>query len=215
MSTNEPSLTISNSRFCALEAMADSKESDGNVNCIALFNHEEIGSVSTTGAESSLIPTLIERLSPSPGAYGQSIAKSFLISCDMGHAVHPNYESKHESNHKPRMNEGIVIKTNAKQRYATDAIGTFLVKKLVESKGGKVQEFEVRNDMSVPARSLYISSSINPMTQGLWFYRRPNAKQTWFANGRRWKSDVVDALHQGNCWITRRPTRHRPLLRIV
>ena len=53
------------------------------------------------------------------------------------------------------MNEGIVIKTNAKQRYATDAIGTFLVKKLVESKGGKVQEFEVRNDMSVPALPLH------------------------------------------------------------
>jgi aspartyl aminopeptidase len=129
--------------------MADSKESDGNVNCIALFNHEEIGSVSTTGAESSLIPTLIERLSPTPGAYGQSIARSFLVSSDMGHAVHPNYESKHESNHKPKMNHGIIIKTNAKQRYASDAIGSFLVKKLVESKGGKVQEFEVRNDMFV------------------------------------------------------------------
>lgn len=43
------------------------------------------------------------------------------------------------------MNQGIVIKTNAKQRYASDAIGTFLVKKLVERKGGKVQEFEVRD----------------------------------------------------------------------
>lgn len=63
----------------------------------------------------------------------------------MGHAVHPNYTSKHEENHKPEMNQGIVIKTNAKQRYASDAIGTFLVKKLVERKGGKVQEFEVRD----------------------------------------------------------------------
>lgn len=45
------------------------------------------------------------------------------------------------------MNGGIVIKTNAKQRYATDAISSFIVKKLVERKGGKVQEYEVRNDM--------------------------------------------------------------------
>lgn len=45
------------------------------------------------------------------------------------------------------MNNGIVIKTNAKQKYTTDAIGSFLVKKLVERKGGNVQEFEVRNDM--------------------------------------------------------------------
>ena len=122
---------------------------EGNVNCIALFNHEEIGSVSTTGAESSLIPSLLERLSPRPSLYSQSIAKSFLVSADMGHAVHPNYASKHEENHKPRLNGGIVIKTNAKQRYASDAIGTFLVRKLVEKKGGTVQEFEVRNDMCV------------------------------------------------------------------
>lgn len=124
--------------FCDLE---------GNVNCIALFNHEEIGSVSTTGAESSLIPSLLERLSPSPALHSQSVARSFLVSADMGHAVHPNYTSRHEENHRPQINGGMVIKTNAKQRYASDAIGTFLFKKLVERKGGKVQEYEVRNDM--------------------------------------------------------------------
>jgi aspartyl aminopeptidase len=122
---------------------------EGNVNCIALFNHEEIGSVSTSGAESSLIPSLLDRLSPTPALLAQSIAKSLLISADMGHAVHPNYASRHEDNHKPCMNGGIVIKTNAKQRYASDAIGTFIVKKLLEKKGGQVQEFEVRNDMCV------------------------------------------------------------------
>ena len=141
-------------RFAAVEALSDSALSnyspfEGNVNCIALFNHEEIGSVSTTGAESSLIPSLLQRLSPSPALLDQSMAKSFLVSADVGHAVHPNYTSKHEENHRPHMNGGIVIKTNAKQRYASDAIGSFVVKKLLEKKGGKVQEFEVRNDMYV------------------------------------------------------------------
>lgn len=65
----------------------------------------------------------------------------------MGHAVHPNYSSKHQDNHRPIINGGMIIKTNAKQRYASDAVSTFLFKKLVERKGGKVQEFEVRNDM--------------------------------------------------------------------
>ncbi|KAF8897437.1 aspartyl aminopeptidase [Infundibulicybe gibba] len=141
------------SSFCAVEAIAESVTSqsfpsiEGNVNCIALFNHEEIGSVSTSGAESSLIPSLLNRLSPTPSSFAQSISHSFLISADMGHAVHPNYTSKHEDKHKPVMNGGIIIKTNAKQRYASDAITTFIVKQLVERKGGKVQEFEVRNDM--------------------------------------------------------------------
>jgi aspartyl aminopeptidase len=153
------------SSFAAVEAISDSVSSnrfplEGNVNCIALFNHEEIGSVSTTGAESSLIPSLLQRLSPSPALLAQSIAKSLLVSADMGHAVHPNYASKHEDNHRPQINGGIVIKTNAKQRYASDAIGTFIVKKLLEKKGGKVQEFEVRNDMPC-------GSTVGPMLSKL------------------------------------------------
>jgi aspartyl aminopeptidase len=119
------------------------------VNCIALFNHEEIGSVSTSGAESSIIPSFLNRLSPDPQTLGKSIARSFLISSDMGHAVHPNYDEKHEKNHRPKLNQGIVVKTNASQRYASDAISTFLVKRLVGRTKGKVQEFEVRNDMLV------------------------------------------------------------------
>ncbi|KAF5317918.1 hypothetical protein D9611_014414 [Ephemerocybe angulata] len=123
------------SSFCAVEAIAESVQAnyfptlEGNVNCIALFNHEEIGS-------------------------------SFLISADMGHAVHPNYTSKHEEKHRPVMNGGIAIKTNAKQRYASDAIGSFIVKQLVERKGGKVQEFEVRNDMPC-------GSTVGPMLSKL------------------------------------------------
>ncbi|KAL0949714.1 hypothetical protein HGRIS_009753 [Hohenbuehelia grisea] len=154
------------SSFCAVEALAESVFTqtfptlEGNVNCIALFNHEEIGSVSTTGAESSLIPSLLHRLSPNAGSLSQSVARSFLISADMGHAVHPNYTSKHEDNHKPVMNGGIVIKTNAKQRYASDAIGSFILKKLVERRKGKVQEYEVRNDMAC-------GSTVGPMLSKL------------------------------------------------
>ncbi|KDQ64874.1 hypothetical protein JAAARDRAFT_28525 [Jaapia argillacea MUCL 33604] len=148
--------------FSAVEAIADITTSqgfpalEGNVNCIALFNHEEIGSVSTTGAESSLIPTLLHRLSPTPATLAQSISRSFLISADMSHAIHPNYTSKHEDNHAPKMNGGIVIKTNAKQRYASDSVGSFILKKLVARKGGSVQEYEVRNDMAC-------GSTVGPM----------------------------------------------------
>ncbi|EGO00625.1 hypothetical protein SERLA73DRAFT_178481 [Serpula lacrymans var. lacrymans S7.3] len=150
------------SSFCAVEALSGHASLpafstlEGNVNCIALFNHEEIGSVSNSGAQSSLIPSLLSRLSPTPSLLSQSVARSFLISADMGHAVHPNYTSKHEDNHKPVMNGGIVIKTNAQQRYSSDAIGSFIVKKLVERKGGKVQEFEVRNDIAC-------GSTVGPM----------------------------------------------------
>jgi aspartyl aminopeptidase len=118
------------SSFCAVEALiesispasqaiSDAQIAPANVNVIALFNHEEIGSVSSTGAESSLLPSLLNRLSPTPQALHQSIARSFVISSDMSHGVHPNYASKHEENHRPQLNGGVVIKTNAKQRYST------------------------------------------------------------------------------------------------
>jgi len=146
------------SSFCALDALAAfstspsyasyASSATNNVNAIALFNHEEVGSVSTTGAESSLLPSLLSRLSPAPSALAQTIARSFLVSSDMTHAVHPNYLGKHEENHAPRVNGGVVIKTNAKQRYASETVGRFLLKKLIERRGGKVQEYEVRNDMA-------------------------------------------------------------------
>lgn len=157
----KPYLTLVVS-FAAVEALAQSVSAadfqtlEGNVNCIALFNHEEIGSVSTSGADSSLLPSLLNRLSPTPGTFAQSVAKSFVLSADMGHALHPNYTSKHEDNHKPSINGGVVIKTNAKQRYATDAITSFVVKQLIERKGGKVQEYEIRNDMYVDSQCIFI-----------------------------------------------------------
>jgi aspartyl aminopeptidase len=118
------------SSFCAVEALiesispesqaiSDAQVAPANVNVIALFNHEEIGSVSSTGAESSLLPSLLNRLSPTPQMLHRSIARSFLLSADMAHGVHPNFASKHEENHKPQLNGGVVIKTNAKQRYAS------------------------------------------------------------------------------------------------
>lgn len=132
-----------------MEAIATSSHtSSENINCIALFNHEEVGSVSTSGANGSLIPSLLERLSSTPENHSRSIAKSFLISADVTHAVHPSYPEKHEGNHSPKINGGVAIKLNHKQRYATDAISSFILKKMVEKKGGKTQDFVARNDMS-------------------------------------------------------------------
>lgn len=64
----------------------------------------------------------------------------------MSHAIHPNYAKKHQDEHKPKLNAGVVIKLNATQRYASDATGVFLIKRLAALKGGSCQEFEVRND---------------------------------------------------------------------
>ena len=107
------------------------------------------------------------------------------------------------------MNGGIIIKTNAKQRYASDAVGSFLVKKLLDKKGGKVQEFEVRNDMYVNrplcATTLDLNFQIN---KALWVNRWPHVVQTRLAHRRCWLRDALDAFHPGDRRVTRRTACH-------
>ena len=68
-----------------------------------------------------------------------SYRSSFIVSADMAHAVHPNYADKHEPGHKPRFGDGVVIKHNANQRYATDAVTAWLFRELGERAGVPVQ----------------------------------------------------------------------------
>ena len=95
---------------------------------VALYDHEECGSTSAQGASSPFLGAVLERIArasegdaPDRDAFDRAMARSFLVSADMAHAVHPNYADKHEPGHRPLLGGGPVIKSNANQRYATDA----------------------------------------------------------------------------------------------
>jgi aspartyl aminopeptidase len=92
---------------------------------VALFDHEEVGSESTTGASGPMLEWALNHLVRSsgggPGEMTAMLANSRCVSADMAHAVHPNYPERHEPDHRPLPNGGPVIKVNASQRYATDA----------------------------------------------------------------------------------------------
>ena len=68
------------------------------------------------------------------------------MSADCAHAIHPNYGEKHEENHAPLLGQGIVIKANANQRYATTSVTSALFKHIAKAAGVPVQEFVVKND---------------------------------------------------------------------
>jgi len=110
-------------------------------------DHEEVGSVSTSGAQGTFLKSVLSRLCGHDGDMARSMASSFMVSVDNAHAIHPNFADKHDSNHGPMMNEGPVIKTNANQRYASNSETSALFKHWCNLADTPVQSFVVRSDM--------------------------------------------------------------------
>eukprot|EP00601_Ochromonadales_sp_CCMP2298_P000568 CAMPEP_0173169664 /NCGR_PEP_ID=MMETSP1141-20130122/830_1 /TAXON_ID=483371 /ORGANISM="non described non described, Strain CCMP2298" /LENGTH=470 /DNA_ID=CAMNT_0014091517 /DNA_START=6 /DNA_END=1418 /DNA_ORIENTATION=- len=141
--------------FTALEALeyhaAECCAGDEDVSVVALFDHEEVGSQSAAGAGSTLIADAIDRIGHALGGPDMEVnraarQRSFILSVDQAHAIHPNYASKHDRTLAPVMNGGIVIKTNNNQRYTTNGVTGFFVRELGRRSGVPIQEFAVRND---------------------------------------------------------------------
>lgn len=108
--------------WASLEALLAAKDSAQDILVLAAFNHEEVGSASTTGAGGPLLERVLSRIAREIGDPFDVFAQSFQVSADAAHAVHPNYPEKHDPTHQPRLNEGPVLKINANQRYASDAV---------------------------------------------------------------------------------------------
>ncbi|CAL1144422.1 unnamed protein product [Cladocopium goreaui] len=114
------------------------------------FDHEEVGSSSWTGADGATLPVWLERtmtaLQVPDAAKPEMLTRSFLISADCAHGLHPNYAAKHQAEHRPSFHKGIVIKTNANQRYATTPLTAALFREVCKRCEVPVQDFVVRND---------------------------------------------------------------------
>lgn len=107
-----------------LKALLASKENDATV-IASFYDNEEIGSQTLQGANSSFLEMILTRINHSWGdnleGYARAINKSFQISADQAHAVHPNYVGKHDGNYAPELNKGPVVKFSANYRYATNS----------------------------------------------------------------------------------------------
>ncbi len=127
----------------------------------ALFDHEEVGSESSKGADGSFLPNLLERMAFSMAVddegYKQALANSFMISCDMAHAWNPNFPAAYEPEHHVMMNKGPVIKLNANQRYSSESVSEAMFMGWCEKAGVPWQKYSHRTD--IPC-----GSTIGPMT---------------------------------------------------
>jgi len=145
--------------FTGLQALL---QSDGKQSALLVCNdHEEVGSVSASGAGGPLLLSFIHRLAGGdPSACAALVEGSLVISTDNAHAIHPNFGDRHDQNHGPLMNGGPVIKVNAGQRYATNSETSGLFRLLASQEDVPVQSFVVRNDMQC-------GSTIGPITAGV------------------------------------------------
>ena len=125
-------------------------------------DHEEVGSGSAQGARGSFLADVLARLVAATGevnvqALHRTIARSRLVSADMAHAVHPNFADRHDPSHAPAMGGGPVLKHNANQSYATDAVtGGWFTERCADA-GVPVQHFVSRADLPC-------GSTIGPLT---------------------------------------------------
>lgn len=129
---------------------------------IVLYDHEEVGSRSASGAAGPFLADTLDRVvsgvkGGEPQGLARALANSMLISADMAHAVHPNYSDRHEAGHRPVVGKGPVIKINQNQAYATDALTSGIFLSLCEEKGIAPQYFVSRSDLAC-------GSTIGPIT---------------------------------------------------
>jgi len=145
----------------ALMALEDGNSNDEATQVVVFYDNEEIGSESRQGAGSPFLKDVLERIQGKFGEtreeYLRAISKSFFISADMAHAIHPNYSDMHDPRHMPQINKGPVVKINASQRYATDAETSAYFELLAGKADVSLQKFVTRSDLGC-------GSTIGPIT---------------------------------------------------
>lgn len=143
-----------------LEAFLRSRPAPhGQVACF--FDHEEIGSTSIQGADSSFLRDTLGRIAAlqATGTEGfyRALAASFSVSVDVAQAWHPSYPDKYDEAFAPLLNGGPAVKVNANLRYATDSEGEARFRLFCSSAGRPCQKFMSRSDMAP-------GSTIGPMS---------------------------------------------------
>jgi len=132
----------------AASALLNCQEpTNGQVQVVCLFDHEEVGSATATGAAGPLLLNLLEVLFGGRQQWFSAAPDSILLSADAAHATHPNYPDRHDNEHHIRLDGGPVLKHNVNARYATDVRTASYVREIASEISLPLQDFVSRNDI--------------------------------------------------------------------
>lgn len=136
--------------FASLKGFLEAEPKDSvAVHCV--LDNEEVGSGTKQGAASTFLKDVLHRINSAMGRteeeYLTALASSFMVSADNAHSIHPNQPDKADPTNRPYMNDGIVIKYSANQKYTTDAVSGALFKAICERAQVPYQTFHNRSDM--------------------------------------------------------------------
>jgi len=143
--------------YCSLTALIESVDAAPDptrTRVAAFFDAEETGSTTSSGAASNFLRDVLVRVarrhvaSKKSDDAEQAFAHTFCISADMAHALHPNHQEMHDKQHAPRINQGVVVKANASDRYATTGETAAMFAGLCDAADVRVQDFVVRQDLA-------------------------------------------------------------------
>ena len=148
---SSPRLDDQQCAWASLEGFLKGEGSPGRVMVYCVFDNEGVGSGTRQGAGSTFLRDVLERVVAALGGsredYLRAVAKSFLISADNAHGVHPNQGDKADDTSRPYLNGGPVIKYSANQKYTTDGATGAVFAALCRRAGVPCQVFHNRPDM--------------------------------------------------------------------
>ena len=134
--------------WCSTQAFLNAGDSE-NMPLLCIFDNEEVGSSSLQGADSNLLQVLMERICASLKLdMPRMLAQSFMLSADNAHAIHPNHPEFADPNNAPVVNQGVVLKFNANQRYCTDGVSAAIFRKICAKADVPVQTYCNRADLA-------------------------------------------------------------------
>lgn len=162
----------------AIEALISTPETDVT-KVVAIFDNEETGSQTKQGAGSPFLASLLRRIAIAQGSgeegFWQAVERAFMVSADNAHAWHPNYSEKYDPTNHPMLGGGPVIKFNAAQKYASDAVSAAVFAEICRKAGVPCQRFVNHSDVaggstlgnilasSIPVRGVDMGNAILAM----------------------------------------------------